>query len=108
MGNAPVVRILAAAVLALGVAACGSTAGPKRNAGEFTDDAALTAKVKSAIATDVGARAAAAVNVDTYKGTVQLTGFADSEDTARRAAGAAEKVGGVRGVRNDIRLKSAS
>jgi hyperosmotically inducible periplasmic protein len=111
MGNAPVRVGLAAAALALAVAlgaGCAGNPENRRNAGEFTDDAALTAKVKSAIATDVGARAAAAVNVDTRRGTVQLTGSADSEDTSRRAAGAAQKVGGVRGVRNDIRLKSAS
>ena len=95
---------------ALGLAGC---AGPEesatqRSAGEFTDDAAITAKVKSAIATDVGARPAAAVNVDTYRGTVQLTGFVDDKSTAQRAEAAAKKVGGVRDVKNSIRLKSTS
>ena len=99
-----------AAATALGTAGC---AGPResateRSAGEFTDDAAITAKVKSAIATDVGARTAAAVNVDTYRGTVQLTGFVDDRETARRAEEAAKKVSGVRAVKNSIRLKSSS
>jgi len=107
MGNTPVARFLAAAAIALALAACGA-APQKQNAGEFTDDAALTAKVKSAIATNVGARAAGAVNVAIYKGTVQLTGFVDSEDTANGAAKAAQKVGGVRSVKNDIRIKSSS
>jgi osmotically-inducible protein OsmY len=111
MGNAAVGaisrRLLLAAVLAAALAACGS-APEKRNAGEFTDDAALTAKVKSAIATDVGARAAGALNVDIYKGVVQLSGFVDNEETARGAARAAQKVGGVRSVKSDIRLKSSS
>jgi hyperosmotically inducible protein len=45
------------------------------------------------------------VNVETYRGTVQLTGFVDSEDQASRAVSAAKKVQGVRSVRNDIRIK---
>jgi hyperosmotically inducible protein len=104
--------LFAAATLALGalVAAC---AGPgpsdtQRSAGQFTDDAAITAKVKSAIATDVGARTAAAVNVDTYRGTVELSGFVDDRATAQRAEAAAKKVGGVRDVKNALRLKSSS
>jgi hyperosmotically inducible protein len=97
---------LAVAALA-GVGACASSEDRNnaRSAGEFTDDATLTAKVKSAIATDAGARTAGAVNVDTYRGVVQLTGFVDSEDQATRAVSAAKKVQGVRSVKNDIRLK---
>jgi hyperosmotically inducible protein len=96
---------------ALGMAGCAGQRGEsqtQRSAGEFTDDAAITAKVKSAIATDVGARTAAAVNVDTYRGTVQLTGFVDDKQTAERAEAAAKKVSGVRAVKNAIRLKSSS
>ncbi|HJY78506.1 MAG TPA: BON domain-containing protein [Burkholderiales bacterium] len=95
----------AAAALA-GLGACASSDdGNRRSTGEFTDDAAVTAKVKSAIATDAGARTAAAVNVETYRGVVQLTGFVDSEDQATRAVSAAKKVQGVRSVKNDIRIK---
>lgn len=95
---------LAAAALA-GLAACASSETTRRSAGEFTDDAAMTAKVKTAIATDAGAKTAAAVNVETYRGVVQLTGFVDSEDQAGRAVAAAKKVQGVRSVQNDIRIK---
>lgn len=96
-----------AAAVAIGLGACASSEdrNSRRSEGEFTDDAALTAKVKSAIATDAGARTASAVNVDTYRGVVQLTGFVDSEDQATRAVSAAKKVQGVRSVKNDIRLK---
>ena len=94
-----------AAAALLGLGACASDSPTQRSAGEFTDDAATTAKVKTAIATDAGAKTAAAVNVDTYRGTVQLTGFVDSEDQASRAVAAAKKVQGVRSVRNDIRVK---
>jgi hyperosmotically inducible protein len=95
----------AAALAGLGACASSPEDPSRRGAGEFTDDAALTAKVKTAIATDAGAKTAAAVNVDTYRGVVQLTGFVDSEDQATRAVSAAKKVQGVRSVKNDIRLK---
>jgi osmotically-inducible protein OsmY len=105
--------LLAGAALALGALVAGGCAGPgepatQRSAGQFTDDAAITAKVKSAIATDVGARTAAAVNVDTYRGTVELSGFVDDKATAQRAEAAAKKVSGVREVKNALRLKSSS
>ena len=97
-------------IAALALAACASDRQPeaKRSAGEFTSDAALTAKVKSAIATDVGARTAAAINIETYRGVVQLTGFVDNRDQANRAEAAAKKVEGVRSVKNDVRIKSSS
>jgi len=95
---------LAAALAGLGACASSDSAN-RRSTGEFTDDAALAAKVKSAIATDAGAKTAASVNVETYRGVVQLTGFVDSEDQATRAVSAAKKVQGVRSVKNDIRLK---
>jgi hyperosmotically inducible periplasmic protein len=95
----------AAALAGLGACASSESASTRRSAGEFTDDAALTAKVKSAIATDAGAKTAAAVNVETYRGVVQLTGFVDSDEQATRAVSAAKKVQGVRSVKNDIRLK---
>lgn len=99
---------LAAAALALG--ACSTTTSQpaeqkESSAGQYVDDATVTAKVKTAIASDVGVRAAANVNVETYRGVVQLSGFADSEDQASKAASAARKVNGVRSVKNDIRVK---
>jgi len=96
------IRIL---LIALVLAGCASPTKEQRSAGEFSDDAALTAKVKSAIATDVGARTAAAVNVDSYRGVVQLTGFVDSDEQASKAVTAAKKISGVRSVKNEIRLK---
>ena len=64
--------------------------------------------MKSAIASDVGARAAAAIDVDTYRGTVQLSGFVDSKDVAERANQAASKVSGVKSLKNELRVKSPS
>ena len=96
--------------LALALSACASNTPDesKRTTSEFTSDAALTAKVKSAIATDVGARTAAAINIETYRGVVQLTGFVNTPDQAAKAEEAAKKVEGVRSVKNDVRIKSSS
>ena len=105
-------RTLSAVLAAIAVAlsGCASTNPPetKRTTGEFTNDAALTAKVKSAIATDVGARTAAAINIETYRGVVQLTGFVNSREQATKAEAAAKKVDGVRSVKNDVRIKSST
>ena len=92
------------AAAALGLGACASDAN-RRGAGEFTSDAALTAKVKTAIASDVGVGTAANINVQTYNGEVQLSGFVSSPDEASRAVHAANSVNGVRVVRNDVRVK---
>jgi osmotically-inducible protein OsmY len=103
----PLLAALAlAAAAALGAAGC---AGPNTQSQrpEVSDDAALTAKVKSAIATDVGARAASSINVETYRGVVQLSGFVDNQDMANRAMSAAKKVSGVKTLKNDLRVKAS-
>src|SRR5687767_3372599 len=100
--------VIAAAALALGACASKSEDTSRRSAGEFTSDAALTAKVKSAIASDAGLGSATAINVNSYRGVVQLSGFVDSQDKVQRAAEAARKVDGVTRVENSIQVKPAS
>src|SRR5687767_1171431 len=100
--------VIAAAALALGACASKSEDTSRRSAGEFTSDAALTAKVKSAIASDAGLGSASAINVNSYRGVVQLSGFVDSPEKIERAAAAARNVEGVRTVENNIRVKPAS
>jgi osmotically-inducible protein OsmY len=98
---------LTAAALALG--ACATEPGQKsQSAGAYVDDATVTAKVKTAIASDVGVRAASNVNVETYNGVVQLSGFADNNQQASMAEKAARNVKGVQSVKNDIRIRSGS
>ena len=104
--------ILSAALAATAVAvlsACASTPPEtNRTTSEFTSDAGLTARVKSAIATDVGARTAAAINIETFRGVVQLSGLASSVEQSMRAEAAAKKVEGVKTVKNDVRIKPSS
>jgi hyperosmotically inducible protein len=97
--------ILAAAMLAGGVA-CTSTS-TRQSAGEYVDDSAVTARVKTALIQESGVKANA-INVETYRGVVSLSGFVDSQEMASKAIAAAEKVGGVRSVKNDMRVKPAS
>jgi len=102
---------IAMASAALGVAGCASdktaASGPSstRSAGEFTSDAALTAKVKTAIATDAGLGSAVNINVNSYRGVVQLNGFVDSADKIDRATTAARGVEGVSRVENNLQVK---
>lgn len=75
-----------------------------KSAGEYIDDAAITTKVKAAFLKDTEVKATE-IKVQTFKGTVQLSGFASSSAAIERAARLAADVPGVKSVRNDIRLK---
>ena len=89
--------------------AVGCAATPEhRSTGEFVDDGSLTARVKTAIATEAGADKAMNVNVTTYGGTVQLSGFVDSPQAVQRAGEIARSVPGVRSVKNDLNVASAA
>ena len=98
---------MAAAALTLGACASNNES-ERRSAGQFSSDAALTAKVKTAIASDAGVGSASAINVNSYRGVVQLSGFVDSKDKVQRAGEAARKVDGVSRVENNIQVKPAS
>jgi hyperosmotically inducible periplasmic protein len=107
----PKVVGVALAATALALAGCASQrdeSAPSRSVGEFGGDAALTAKVKTAIASDTGIGNAANINVNTYRGVVQLNGFVDSQDKIERALSTARNVEGVRSVENNLRVKPAS
>ena len=104
-------KTILAIALALALGACATESkqpAEKETTGQYVDDATVTAKVKTAIASDVGVKAAANVNIETFRGVVQLSGFADSDEQASRAAAAAKKVNGVKSVKNDIRVKSSA
>src|SRR5215204_954702 len=84
-------------------AGCASTA-KQEGTGEYIDDAVITAKVKAAFVEDPALKATE-INVETFKGVVQLSGFVASADHVRRATEVTRGVKGVKQVRNDIRLK---
>ncbi|HEX7028511.1 MAG TPA: BON domain-containing protein [Gammaproteobacteria bacterium] len=90
-------------LLGTGLFGCAGT-DTRQSTGEYIDDAAITSKVKSELLRDDRV-SGLAVEVETYKGVVQLSGFVDSADERRRAEELAEEVNGVRNVRNDIQVK---
>jgi osmotically-inducible protein OsmY len=73
-----------------------------RGIGEFFRDAAVTTKVKVALAASVGAARAARIEVDTRRAVVTLTGEVDTRDVRVRADQAAIGVDGVRSVVDNI------
>ena len=73
--------------------------------GEYVDDSVITTKVKAAITNEMGVGAAASINVETFKGVVQLSGFADSEANRSQAAAIAGSVNGVTRVENKVSIK---
>jgi hyperosmotically inducible periplasmic protein len=76
-----------------------------KTAGQAVDDSAISAKVKASFAKDPGVRAVD-IKVDTYLGTVQLSGFADSAAEKARAEELAKAVPGVKAVENKVVLKT--
>lgn len=76
----------------------------KEGTGQYFDDSVITTKVKAAIF-DNPTTKATEINVETFKGVVQLSGFVSSQDAANRAIELARGVSGVKGVTNDMRLK---
>ena len=70
-----------------------------------TKNAALTGKVKSALAADVGLKTVK-IDVDSEDGIVTLKGRVDSQDTKRRAEATAKKVSGVTEVHNQLNAKN--
>jgi osmotically-inducible protein OsmY len=78
----------------------------KESAGEHVDDAMITSKIKAKFVEDKDVRARA-ISVETFKGVVQLSGFANSRMEIERAGELARSVNGVVSVKNDIRMKTS-
>ena len=98
--------IISAAIFAtVAITAVGCTSTNKQaSTGEYVDDAVITTKVKAALINDPNVKARE-VNVETFKGDVQLSGFVADARDAQRAVEIARGVKGVTAVKNDIRVK---
>ena len=83
--------------------ACAST--PKQEStGEYVDDSVITTKVKSLLAADDFLKSFQ-IGVETFKGTVQLSGFVASQQAVDKAVEIARSVKGVTSVKNDLIVK---
>ena len=102
-------KFLAAVVAAAGLVGgyAAQADDSKRSVGEYTDDKLLVSKVKTALISDKTADANE-INVEAYKGVVQLNGFVDGEKEKAQAEAVARGVNGVKGVENNLAIKQAS
>jgi len=91
------------AVALVSVVGCASTS-KKEGTGEYIDDSVITTKVKAAIFQEPTLKSAE-INVETYKGVVQLSGFVSSAAAGNKAVEVARSVKGVTSVKNDMRVK---
>jgi len=96
--------LLAALALSFAfVTGCASTA-KQEGTGEYFDDSVITSKVKTAILNDPALKVLQ-INVETFKGVVQLSGFVESKAMMDRAVEVTRGVAGVKSVKNDMRAR---
>jgi osmotically-inducible protein OsmY len=97
------ISALMAALALTAMVGCASTR-TQESTGQFVDDSAITAKVKTAIFNDASLKSDE-INVETFKGRVQLSGFVRSRANIDQAVAVAQAVSGVASVKNDMQLK---
>ena len=91
------------AVAMVSVVGCASTA-QHEGTGEYVDDSVITTKVKAAIFNEPTLKVSE-INVETFKGVVQLSGFVTSKTAEIKAVEVSRAVHGVKSVKNDMRIK---
>ena len=84
-------------------AGCASTP-TRESTGQYVDDSTITTKVKAAIFNDPSLKVFQ-INVETFKGEVQLSGFVDSSQSVSKAGEVARGVHGVKSVKNNLIVK---
>ncbi len=82
---------------------CASTP-TRESAGQYVDDSVITTKVKAELGADK-VLSLYQISVETYKGVVQLSGFVNNREQADHAVAIAQKVKGVREVKNSLIVK---
>ena len=97
------VSVLVAAIALTALAGCASTQ-KQESTGQYLDDTSITTRVKAAIFEEPTLKSAE-INVETFKGRVQLSGFVTSRANIDRAVAVAQGVSGVVSVGNDMRVK---
>ena len=98
--NVSAVLLTALMIFSVG---CASTS-KQEGTGEYVDDTVLTTKVKTAIFNEPTLKSSE-INVETFKGVVQLSGFVSSQADINKAVAVAREVSGVKSVKNDMRVK---
>lgn len=96
-------RFLLLLVVIATVAACAST-NTRESTGEYVDDSVITTKIKSMLAADDLLKSFQ-ISVETYQGTVQLSGFVNSQKAVKKADEIAKSVKGTKSVKNNLIVK---
>ncbi|MDB5823402.1 MAG: transport-associated protein [Herminiimonas sp.] len=97
------IATLLISALLFAVAGCASTS-KSEGAGEYVDDTVITSKVKAEIFNEPALKSRE-INVETFKGVTQLSGFVSSQADVNKAVEVASRVRGVKSVRNDMKVK---
>jgi osmotically-inducible protein OsmY len=106
MANRTRATLILAAMLAAGVVACTSTPS-QQPTGQAIDDGVVTAKVKAALIEDPVTKAHQ-INVETFKGQVQLSGFVETDEARTRALQLAREVEGVKQVKDAMQVRKST
>lgn len=104
MSALKIVSAALAALILITSAGCASTK-EHESTGQYFDDSVITTKVKSAIMADNSLKVSE-INVETFKGVVQLSGFVNSSADIDKAVQVARAVDGVKDVKNAMQLKN--
>lgn len=102
----PLATLMLSAVLSCGLVACTSTPS-QQSAGQAIDDGVVTAKVKAKLVEDPVTKAHQ-INVETFKGTVQLSGFVESSQARARAIQLTKDVDGVKQVKDALEVRKTT
>jgi hyperosmotically inducible protein len=102
--NYRTLSIPALMVAALAVTACASTR-TQEAPGEAIDDTAITASIQGSLIDDPVTKARQ-IEVETYRGVVQLSGYVDTSASKARAAEIAMKTKGVHRVDNNLDVRA--
>ncbi len=106
MANRTRATLILAAMLTVGVVACTSTPS-QQPTGQAIDDGVVTAKVKAALIEDPVTKVHQ-INVETFKGQVQLSGFVETDEARTRALQLARDVEGVKQVKDAMQVRKST
>ena len=98
-----VIPFLVLLMLIAALAGCAATA-TRGSTGDYVDDSVITTKVKALLAEDDFLKSFQ-ISVESFKGTVQLSGFVNSKQAADKAGEITRSVKGVRSVKNNLIVK---
>jgi len=98
-----VIHFLVLLMLIAAFAACAATR-TQESTGEYVDDSVITNKVKALLAEDDFLKSFQ-ISVESFKGTVQLSGFVNSQKAVDKAGEITRSVKGVKSIKNNLIVK---